>query len=1052
MLTNFAIRKTVLLIAVSAWFCVSVVSVVPLEAQAVRGTIQGTVKDPSGAALPGVTVDIKNVGTGVAQSVVTNDEGRFTAPDLQLGDYEVQASLSGFQTVLRRGVTLTVGSQRIVDFTMPLGTVEETITVESSVPLVDTVSAAVGATIEQKQIADLPLNGRNFSQLISLAPGATQVPFGNTGGNVFFGRQPNFAIAGARPEGQAFLLDNTNIQGFWNRGSGSGVLGTTLGVEAIAEFQTLTNTYSAQFGGAGGVVNAVTKSGSNQIHGSVFEYVRDSSMDAKNFFDGETKPEFNKHQFGGSVSGPIAENKAFFFVTYEGIRQDQGATKIVTVPDLNARNGLIPVNGVLTNVGVNPAIRPLLDLYPLPTTQLSGGLGQVSQVETSPADEDYFLGRFDYTLSDKSSLFGRYVRDTANIFDPFAGSNIPLWGADQRTNNQYLTVESRRIMSSTLINQLRFGFVRTRENARTSGFTPLLDFFPGEDRQNGRIAAGGGITEIGSINTLPVDLEQNKYSIADDVYWNRGNHSIKLGASLDANRTLMDQPFQEGGVWTFTGLQSFLTNTPSQLVGALPGQGEAQIRINELGITSYVHDEWRALSNLTLNLGLRYAFMVNPDVTPAFALVDGANSVAFTAVEHAYRNNPSLKNFDPRVGFAYDPFADHKTSIRGGFGLFHNLIAPRIIGPNYVNNPPYGYARQQFPTFPLPFFSPTAIAPTPTVQNGLNYDTDTTPYYSQWNINVQREILASTSVTIGYVGSRGVNLLRQRDINPVTPTTLADGTVIYGVPRPTSAGITLNPRVNPTFSSLVVNSPDAPSTYHSFQASLNRRFYQNIQAQISYTLSQCRDQSSGSFGGEGSTPATNPYDPAYDEGPCHFDRPHNLRASGIVALPFTGNKWVEGWQVSAIVTAMSGQPFTPAIGFNQSGLDTANQRPNLAPGRSLDDAVTGNYLQWFDPTVFTLPAPGTLGTVGRHTLRAPNLVNVDMSLIKDVTLPSISDEFRLQFRVEVFNLLNRVNFLLPNASIFTQTPNGGGTYSATAGRITEAGPARQIQIAVKAIF
>ncbi len=288
-----------------------------LEAQAVRATIFGTVKDSSGATMPGVTIEARNTGTGVTETVVTNEQGRFTLPDLPLGMYDVQASLAGFQTVVRKGLTLTVGSQNVVDFSLPVGALEETVTVAGESPLVDTTSAAVATRIEQKQIADLPLNGRNFAQLITLSPGVTSVTF--TGS--LFGRQAVYSVAGGRPEGQAFLLDNQNTANFWNRAAGSGVLGTTLGVEAIAEFQTLTNTYSAQFGGGGAAINAITRSGVNAVHGSTLEFVRNSAFDARQFFDDPSrpKPPFSKHQFGGSLGGPIKTDRAFFFVNYEGI-------------------------------------------------------------------------------------------------------------------------------------------------------------------------------------------------------------------------------------------------------------------------------------------------------------------------------------------------------------------------------------------------------------------------------------------------------------------------------------------------------------------------------------------------------------------------------------------------------------------------------------------------------------------------------------------------------------------------------------------------------------
>jgi hypothetical protein len=1028
----------------------------PLAAQAVRGTIQGSVTDSSGGALPGVTVEAKNVATGIVQNVVTNSEGRYTAPDLPIGDYEVTAALQGFQTVIRRGITLRVGSQVLVDFQLPVGQLQETLTVTGAAPTIDTVSSAVGAVIEQKQIADLPLNGRNFSQLISLAPGANEIPFGAAGGNAFFGRQSNFTVSGARPEGQAFLLDNTNIQGFWNRGPGSGVFGTTLGVEAISEFQTLTNTYSAQFGGNGAVVNAVTKSGTNQMHGSAFEFYRNSKMDSKNYFDVLGKQPFEKHQFGGSLGGPLKENKAFFFGTYEGISQDRSETRIVTVPDESARLGI--VNGV--NVGVDPAIGSLLPLYPAPTLpqtaqQRAAGVAQAAVSGASPGHENYALGRLDYNLDQSTSLFGRYVTDTAKVFDAFAGSSIPGWGADQSTNNQYFTSEVRRIISQSVINQSRFGLVRTHESAFTRDAVSPLDFFPGENRQNGVVNAGSGVTGVGGQTTLPVNIHQNRYTAADDVYVNRGSHSIKLGAGLEWTNSSMDQPFQGSGVWSFPNLTSFLQNRPTQFIGAAPHAADSLRQVKELYLISYVNDDWRVANTLTLNLGVRYNPGINPKISGG---PGGPKQITdyplgqFVTVDRAFGQNPSLKNVDPRVGFAWDPTESHKTSVRGGFGVFHNPVGPRIILPNYVNNPPYIFGNEVLnvngavPRFPVPYSS-SAGTPPINVSNGIDYHLDSEPYISQWNVNIQREILPSTSVTVGYVGSRGSDLLKQVDVNPVVPSTI-NGTTVYGIAQAGRSGLIPNPRQNPVYSSLTYNIANTWSEYHSLQTSLNRRFTKGVQAQVSYTLSKCTDLSSGSFGGEGSTPSTNPYDVDYDEGPCYFDRRHNFRGSAIWALPFTGNAFVEGWELSTIVSAVSGRPFTPGIGFDQSGLGTGNQRPNLADGRDIGDVVTGDINQWFDPTAFTLPAPGTLGTVGRHSLRGPKFFTTDLTVMRNIRF----GEKQVQLRLEGFNIFNNNNFNLPNANVFVQAPGGTATISPTAGQITSALAPRQMQIAVKFNF
>ncbi len=339
-----------------------------------RGAILGTVTDKTGAVLPGATINVTNTETSVIQTTVADSQGRYSVADLLPGTYDVDASLSGFQKVVRPAIRLVVGSQILVDFSLGPSSVAETITVTAAAPIVDTVSAALGTVIEQKQMAELPLIDRSYSRLITLAPGANEVPTAAGLFQQFFGRQPQYTVSGARPEGQVFLMDNTNVQNYWNRGSGSGQLGTTLGVDAIAEYQVLTNTYSAQFGGNGVAVNAITKSGTNQMHGSMFEYFRNNKLDASNYFDallGRPDPTLNKNQFGVSIGGPLIRNKAFFFFNYEGLRQDLGQTQTITVPDLGARNGVI--NGV--RVGVNPAIAPVLALYPVPTRQTAGAGG-----------------------------------------------------------------------------------------------------------------------------------------------------------------------------------------------------------------------------------------------------------------------------------------------------------------------------------------------------------------------------------------------------------------------------------------------------------------------------------------------------------------------------------------------------------------------------------------------------------------------------------------------------------------------------------------------------
>jgi hypothetical protein len=1006
-----------------------------LQAQAVRATILGTVTDTSGASLPGATVEVKNVATGVVSPTVADEQGRYSVPELLVGAYEVTASLQGFRTVVQQNVTLTVGAQRVVDFELPIGTLEETITVTGAAAQVDVVSSAVTTTIEQKQIAELPLNGRNYAQLITLAPGVQSLPGTNNGS--LFGRQNLVSVSGARPQGQAYLLDNTNIANFWNRAAGSGVLGTTLGVESIAEFNVLTGTYSAQFGANGAVINAVTKSGTNDLHGSVFEFVRSDKFDSRNFFDPVKLP-FKQDQFGGSLGGPIRSDKAFFFFNYEGIRRSLTETRIANVPDANARAGI--VNGV--NVGVHPAIAPLLALYPLPTTIVGGGIGTVPQIAKTTGDENYYLGRVDFTPSQNDTIFGRFVYDHANLYEPFAGSPIPIWDANNKTSNTLFTGEHRRIVSTSLINQLRFGFVRTDEIADNLGSRPELQFFP--NRMNGQVTVTG-LSALGANQLNPFDLLQRKYTIANDLYWNKGSHAIRFGGEAQKVESDTFAPFQWGGAWAFGSLSAFLQNQPTTLNSALPGQDSALPRFREWDFVGYVHDEWRARQDLTLNLGLRYAPTTNATVDPGQQFVTVPFG-GFTPVDHVFASNPSLKNIDPRVGFAWDMTDDHTMSLRGGFGIFHDIIQPRVYASAYYINPPYTLAREQSPIFPTPFATPRTGA---IVSQGIDFNTDRTPYMMQWNINLQREIAEATVVTVGYVGTRGKDFFKQRDVNPVQASTV-NGRTVYGTAGATAV-IAPNPRLNPQFSSLNFGAAIADSEYDSLQLSLNRRFYRNLQAQVSYTLSKCEDISSGNFGGEGGTASTNPYDPEYDRGPCGYDRPHAFRGSAVYALPFSGNALVEGWQVSGIVNLSSGAPFTPTVG-DISGLGTGGQRPNLAPGADLDDAVKGGIIQYFDPTLFVMPAPGTLGNVGRNSLRGPGFATVDMSLSKNVALGAAS----LQFRVEGFNVLNRANFATPTAAAATPLtigPGGIGIVNPAAGRITTlAGDARRMQFAVKVLF
>ncbi len=1009
------------------------------------GSLSGTVSDSTGALVPNASIEVKNVGTGQTRQATTDAQGRYTVADLPIGNYDAQASAQGFQRMVRRGITLTVGAQAVVDFALSVGQAQETVTVQADVSQVDTLSTAVSSYVEQKQINDLPLNGRNFTDLVTLAPGVSGgSQIGNGGANLLYGVENNFSVSGARSEGQAYLLDNTDIQGFWAHGSGSGVMGTTLGIEAIAEFSVLTNTYSAQFGGNGAVVNAASKSGTNEFHGSAYEFLRNSALDARNFFDGSSVPAFRQNQFGGSLGGPIKKDKLFFFVNDEELRKSQGQTAIALVPSAAVHQGI--VNGV--SVPINPAIAPLLALYPMPTTSLGATVGSVPEVDSTVGNENYLLARVDYTLSAKDSVFVRYVRDSGNIVYPFLGSPVPpRWPEVGNTHNQFATIEERHVISPTIINLLRFSFTRTFESDVEQNPNPIsaLDFFPVRG-QNGGVNITG-MSSLGTSIYAPLVEAQNKFPLADDVFWSHGSHSFRFGAVLNRVQSNFMQQGWWGGFYTFPSITAFLEGTPSLFQGPEPGLTDSSRDFREIDAAGYIQDEWKVVPRLTLNIGLRYEFVSNPttDLQPLETLINPPFGT-FQRVPHVFASNPSLHNFDPRVGIAYDPFGDHKTSIRTGFGIFYDPIEARSYASGYYFNPPYALAFVPLPQFPNPF--PGALPP-PAQLVGVDYHTTQSPHMYQWNFNIQRQLTGSTSLTVGYVGSRGLHLYAARDINPVLPT-VENGVDVFGVPAGTTKiGITSNPRLNPAGSALSSEAPVGDSDYHSLQVGLNRRFAQGLQSQLSYTWSKCMDDASGTYGLEGGIPWSDPLDGSFDRGRCLFDRPQVFRLSGVYAFPFQKNILVKGWQLTGSLTAQSGSPWNVTVGFDQAGnVITGSERPDVVlPANKI---IQGDVNQWANPAAFALPAPGTLGDLQRDLLRGPGIVDFDFSVIKETPL---KEQAKLQFRAEFFNVLNHPNFSLPNASAFVQGADGTGSANPTFGQITSTTTSsRQIQFALKLLF
>ena len=1061
-----------------------------LFSQVNTGTISGVVEDSSGAVIAGATVTIRDVDTGITRTVTSDAGGRYIAPNLAIGNYEVRGQQSGFQTEIRSGITLTVGREEVVNLTLSVGQQTQTVTVTAEAPLVETTTAAMSSLVDDRTIRDLPLNGRSYDQLAMLQPGVVSMGAGQASAAFDYGTGTRFSVTGSRAYANTFLLDGTDINDHAN-GTPGGAAGTNLGVDGVQEFKINTSVSPAEYGrSSGGVISAVTRSGTNTLHGSAFEFIRNDAFDSLGYFDHagrngqtyDTKAPYRRNQFGAALGGPIKKDKTFFFGNYEGMRQANGTVQNAAVPTDATRRGDVPLSIISSSekslcafttattchINVPSAVQPYVNLFQEPNQPENtppDGTAFWIGAPTQRTSENYFMTRVDHQINENMRIFGRYSFDAdVNVLPNFNGSAI----ADEHdtSRRQYATIQVNNTLRPTLLNAFRFAYNRTAQHFDDVISNPAaanLSFVTGQEF--GTISFGSqGLSKASPLNFLGIDngapriYWYNLFQTGDDLTYVKGAHSFKWGVNIERIQDNEITSSNSRGDFTFTDLPSFLANLPSGFQALAPGaDGYRGLRETMFGV--YAQDDFKVTHRMTLNLGLRWEAITDPrEVNGKMANLLNLTDRAPTVLTNAY-THVTKKDFQPRLGLAWQLNRSGTSVLRAGFGMFNDHILPYSFVTVASGSPPFFTSLNDAnPIFPIDTNFTNGTAPPPQFSVLPTQITD--PSKIQYNLTLQQQVMKNTVLEVAYIGSESHHLQRSGEWNPSTP--IAPG-VFPNFSK--SRQIQAN-RINPKFASLPTYRFDGNGDYNALQVILRRRSVTGLQFQVFYTYSQSIDTKSTIAGGESRQEPNTVLDfnnPSRDRGRSSFDARHNLVPTVTYPFPFRVHQKflgavVNGWTVNGIGTVRSGEPFTARTGFNQSrnGDRWSPDRPNLNPGFSNNptSGVTagcagvaagqklGTPSLWYDPCAFSLPplvpcvSPATsnlcatYGNLGRNTLTGPPLYNIDFSADKNFR---VTEAVNLQFRAELFNLLDEAHFYAPNFSVF-----GGpaGNIANGAGQIT----------------
>jgi hypothetical protein len=1071
---------------------------VSLRAQT-SAVLSGTVRDQSGGVIAGAVVEAKNVDTRAAQNLVTDAQGRYQFFSLPVGQYEIRSAKPGFKAEVRTGIHLVVGQSATVDLELPVGDSTQQVSVRGDAPLVEVTTEDISGLVGQQQITDLPLNGRSYDELLTLNPGIVNFTWEKTGGigvsNSTVGN--NFAVEGNRPQQNLFLLNGVEFTGTAeNNMQPGGTSEELLGVDAVREFNVLVDSYGAEYGKRPGAqVLIVTRSGTDQLHGSFFEFLRNNALDAPNYFDPGSAPGFQRNQFGGSLGGPIQKDKTFLFGNYEGFRQHLHQTGVDLVPDANARQGYLPCNLVSPKPSPCPAsglslvgVSPLINAWPAPSPGAPdfGGIAEAFNNPLQTIRDDFGTVRLDHIFSSRDSLSAAYTIDDSADFTP---TSTNLYSTDvESLREQVASIQESHVFSPWMLNTVRAGFSRasyffTGEPTPGTPAASLSGFLEG--RPVGAIVVGGSaasnptaqLSLAGSNNGSNLAIARNLFTYEDRVSLTRGRHQLNLGLWSQRLRSNENLALSQYGQATFTSLQTFLKGTAATL---LYDPAPAPLGWRSWFGAWYAEDTIRVHPKFTLSLGFRDEFTNGWNEVrgraATYMFTDGVISTRPNIGGSALTVNNAKFLPQPRAGIAWSPFSNqHTTVIRAGFGMYNDL--QDALGYRTDQNPPFDptYSLPNLPISRIPI-SPAAPVPAgaKVVPGGVQPDLRT-PTLISWSFRIEQELSANTGLTIGYIGSHGYHEIIGVDANEPFPVICPAAPCPSTYPSDFPAGLAGTPiaagtyyvptstRANPALANTWSYFSEGDSSYSALQVDVNHRFSSGFLLRGVYTRSKAIDDgdslNSTTSGGEPAL-VSNPFNLRADRGLANFDVRNVGVINGSYELPFgrgkhflngasgAGELLAGGWTVNSIVTLQGGFPFTPQLSYNPSrNGDTRNPvRPFVNPAFT-GPVVLGKPDQWFNPAAFLAPPnnSGFYGNLGRDTLTGPGLVTWDLSFLKDTR---IHENLDLQFRAELFNVLNRANFNTPNAVVFT--PAG---VSPTAGVITSTSTtSRQIQFGLKLLW